>query len=154
VTGKFAGYEHRLDDPHSLSDNRVTSVHIDHSGTVWAATESGLDKLNLESGRFTSYYTKDGLPSDRVNCILEDQRGNLWMSTNRGISRFDPVTKTFKNYSTADGLPGMDFTGWLTCFKGTTGSGCLWAADLHVVICQVKAGVSRARSGERANQRF
>jgi signal transduction histidine kinase/ligand-binding sensor domain-containing protein len=120
ATGKFAGYEHRLDDPHSLSDNRVTSVHIDHSGTVWAATESGLDKLHLESGKFTNYYTKDGLPSDRVNCILEDQRGHLWMSTNRGISRFDPVAKTFRNYSTADGLPGMDFTGWLTCSKGTT----------------------------------
>src|SRR6266851_2821851 len=121
MTGKFAGYEHRLDDPHSLSDNRVTSVHVDHAETVWAATESGLDKLNLENGRFTSYYTKDGLPSDRVNCILEDQRGHLWMSTNRGISRFDPVANTFKNYSTADGLPGMDFTGWLACYKSTTG---------------------------------
>jgi ligand-binding sensor domain-containing protein len=117
ATGNFTGYEHRLDDPHSLSDNRVTSVHVDHAGTVWAATQSGLDKLNLESGKFASYYTKDGLPSDRVNCILEDQRGHLWMSTNRGISRFDPVANTFKNYSTADGLPGMDFTGWLTCSR-------------------------------------
>jgi signal transduction histidine kinase/ligand-binding sensor domain-containing protein len=121
MTGKFAGYEHKLDDPHSLSDNRVTSVHVDHAGTVWAATESGLGKLNSESGQFTNYYTKDGLPSDRVNCILEDQRGHLWMSTNRGLSRFDPAEKTFRNYSTADGLPGMDFTGWLTCFKSTTG---------------------------------
>jgi signal transduction histidine kinase/ligand-binding sensor domain-containing protein len=121
ATGKFTGYEHKLDDPNSLSDNRVTSVHIDHSGTVWAATQSGLDKLNLESGTFTTYYTKDGLPSDRVNCVLEDQRGNLWTSTNRGVSKFDQVAKTFKNYSMADGLPGMDFTGWLTCFKGPTG---------------------------------
>jgi ligand-binding sensor domain-containing protein len=121
TTGKFVGYEHKLEDPYSLSDNRVTSVHVDHAGTVWAATESGFDKLNPESGRFTSYYTKDGLPSDRVNCVLEDQRGNLWMSTNRGISRFDPGANTFKNYSTADGLPGMDFTGWLTCSKGATG---------------------------------
>jgi ligand-binding sensor domain-containing protein len=121
MTGKFTGYEHRLDDPHSLSDNRVTSVHVDHAGTVWAATESGLDKLNFESGKLSSYYTRDGLPGDRVNCILEDQRGHLWMSTNRGVSRFDPAAGTFKNYSTADGLPGMDFTGWLTCSKGTTG---------------------------------
>jgi signal transduction histidine kinase len=121
MTGKFTGYAHRLDDPYSLSDNRVTSVHVDHAGTVWAATESGLDKFNPEGERFISYYTKDGLPSDRVNCVLEDQRGHLWMSTNRGISRFDPVAATFKNYSTADGLPGMDFTGWLTCFKGPTG---------------------------------
>jgi ligand-binding sensor domain-containing protein/signal transduction histidine kinase len=121
VTGKFTGYEHRIADPSSLSDNRVTSVHIDHSGTVWAATHSGLDKLNLERGTFTTYYTRDGLPSNRVHCILEDQRGNLWMSTSRGVSRFDPVAKTFKNYSVADGLPGMDLTGWRTCFKGPSG---------------------------------
>jgi ligand-binding sensor domain-containing protein/signal transduction histidine kinase len=121
VTGKFTGYEHRIADPSSLSDNRVTSVHIDHSGTVWAATHSGLDKLNLESGTFTTYYTKDGLPSNRVSCILEDQRGNLWVSTSRGVSMFDPVAKIFKNYSVADGLPGMDLTGWRTCFKSPSG---------------------------------
>src|SRR6266851_2959039 len=120
-TGKFTGYEHRIADPSSLSDNRVTSVHIDHSGTVWAATHSGLDKINLVSGTFTTYYTKDGLPSNRVHCILEDQRGDLWMSTSRGVSRFDPVAKTFKNYSVADGLPGMDLTGWRTCFKSPSG---------------------------------
>jgi ligand-binding sensor domain-containing protein len=121
VTGKFTGYQHRIADPSSLSDNRVTSVNIDHSGTVWAATHSGLAKLNRESGRFTTYYTTDGLPSNRVHCILEDQRGDLWMSTSRGVSRFDPVAKTFKNYSVADGLPGMDLTGWRTCFKSPSG---------------------------------
>ncbi len=121
ATGKFTGYEHRIADPSSLSDNRVTSVQIDHSGAVWAATHSGLDKLNLESGTFTTYYTKDGLPTNRVHCILEDQRGDLWMSTSRGISRFDSVAKTFKNYSVADGLPGMDLTGWRTCFKSPSG---------------------------------
>ena len=31
---------------------------------------------------------------------------------------------------------------------------CFRVADIHVVICQVKARVSRARSGERANQQF
>jgi ligand-binding sensor domain-containing protein/signal transduction histidine kinase len=121
ATGKFTGYEHRIADPSSLSDNRVTSVHIDHSGTIWAATHSGLDRLNVESGTFTTYYTKDGLPSNRVSCILEDQRGNLWMSTSRGVSRFDPAAKIFKNYSVADGLPGMDLTGWRTCFKSPSG---------------------------------
>jgi signal transduction histidine kinase/streptogramin lyase len=121
ATGKFTGYEHRIADPSSLSDNRVTSVQIDHSGAVWAATHSGIDKLNLESGTFTTYYTKDGLPTNRVHCILEDQRGDLWMSTSRGISRFDSVAKTFKNYSVADGLPGMDLTGWRTCFKSPSG---------------------------------
>ena len=45
--------------------------------------------------------------------------------------------------------------------SGSTGRGRSQAleskvrfADIHVVICQVKARVSRARSGERANQQF
>ena len=121
ATREFRAYEHNLNDPRSLSDNRVTSVHIDRSGTVWAATQNGLDKLDRDSGMFTQYYVKDGLPSNRVHCILEDERGDLWMSTNKGLSRLDSVTKTFKNYSASDGLPGMDLTGWLTCFRSPTG---------------------------------
>jgi ligand-binding sensor domain-containing protein/signal transduction histidine kinase len=120
--GKFTGgYEHKLDDPSSLSDNRVTSIYIDRLGALWAATENGLDKLDLKTGTFTRYYVRDGLPSNRVHCILGDQHGELWMSTNRGLSRFDPLGKTFKNYSVADGLPGMDLTGWHGCFKASTG---------------------------------
>jgi ligand-binding sensor domain-containing protein len=44
-TGKFTVYQHRLDDPSSISDNRVFSIYVDQSGTVWIATEDGLDKL-------------------------------------------------------------------------------------------------------------
>jgi signal transduction histidine kinase len=80
-----------------------------------------LNKLNRESGTFTHYYVKDGLPSNAVSCILEDQFGMLWMSTNRGLSRFDPIVKKFTNYSTVDGLPGDDFTGWDACFKSPSG---------------------------------
>ena len=121
ATGAFAGFQHKLNDPQSLSDNRVTSVHIDHAGNIWVATHSGLDRLDPQSGTFTTYYEKDGLPSNRAHCILEDRRGDLWISTNRGISRFHPSAKTFKNYSVADGLPGMDMTGYRACFESSTG---------------------------------
>ena len=120
-TAQFTVYAHRVDDPSSLSDNTVTSTFVDHSGTVWVSTENGLNKLNRESGTFTHYYQKDGLPSNAVSCILEDQFGMLWMSTNRGLSRFDPVANRFTNYSTVDGLPGNDFTGWDACFKSASG---------------------------------
>jgi signal transduction histidine kinase/ligand-binding sensor domain-containing protein len=121
ATGEFAVYEHRLGDPKSLSDNTVSSVLVDHSDSVWAATYNGLAKLDQKSGTFTNYYATDGLPSSRVNCVLEDGHGALWLSTARGVSRFDPVAKTFKNYSIADGLPGLDLTGWVTSFKSPSG---------------------------------
>jgi hypothetical protein len=105
----------------SLSDNTVSSVLIDHSGGVWAATYDGLAKLDQKSGMFTNYYARDGLPSSKLSCVLEDGHNALWLSTTRGVSRFDPAAKTFRNYSIADGLPGLDLTGWVTCFKSPNG---------------------------------
>jgi PAS domain S-box-containing protein len=118
---QFTVYEHQLDNPRSLSDNTVSSVLVDHSGNVWAATYNGLAELDPKNGTFKNYYATDGLPSSRVSCVLEDGQGALWLSTVRGVSRFDPLARTFKNYSVADGLPGLDLTGWVTCFKSPSG---------------------------------
>jgi PAS domain S-box-containing protein len=116
-----ATYKHHANDPTSLSNNRVNSVHFDHSGTMWVGTQDGLDRFDPKTGGFKSYYEQDGLPGNLVSCILDDERGNLWMSTNNGLSVFNPSTQTFKNYSTADGLPGPDLSGWGACSKSPSG---------------------------------
>jgi streptogramin lyase len=120
-TGQFAVYQHDIDRPGTLSDNRVNSVYFDRSGTMWIGTQNGLNKLERKTGTFTVYTQQDGLAGNAVGCILEDDHGDLWMSTNNGVSRFDPKRTTFKNYSTADGLPGADLTGWGACFKSAAG---------------------------------
>jgi PAS domain S-box-containing protein len=122
VTHRFtARFKHNPDDPTSLSNNRVNSVHFDHSGTMWVGTQDGLDRFDPKTGGFKTYYEQDGLPGNLVSCILEDERSNLWMSTNNGLSVFDPSKETFKNYSTADGLPGADLSGWGACSKSPSG---------------------------------
>jgi ligand-binding sensor domain-containing protein/signal transduction histidine kinase len=121
ATGQFTVYKQNANDPTSLSNNRVNSVHFDHSGTMWVGTQDGLDKFDPKTGRFKSYYEQDGLSGNVVSCILDDERGNLWMSTNNGLSVFDPSKQIFKNYSAADGLPGADLTGWGACFKSSSG---------------------------------
>jgi PAS domain S-box-containing protein len=122
ATGRFtASYKHNANDPTSLSNDRVNSVHFDHSGTMWVGTQEGLDKFDPRTGKFKTYYEQDGLSGNGVSCILEDERGRLWLSTNNGLSVFDPSRQTFKNYSVADGLPGADLTGWGACFKSASG---------------------------------
>ena len=120
TTHQFTVYRHNA-DPTSLSNDRVNSVHFDHSGTMWVGTQDGLNKFDRKTRNFKSYYEQDGLSGNVVSCILEDERGNLWMSTNNGMSVFDPSKQTFKNYSAADGLPGADLTGWGACFKSSSG---------------------------------
>jgi ligand-binding sensor domain-containing protein len=84
-------YEHDPNNPRSLSDNRVNSVHFDRTGNMWVGTQNGLDKFEPRTGTFNTYYQQDGLAGDVVSCILEDGRGRLWMSTNKGLSSFDSV---------------------------------------------------------------
>jgi PAS domain S-box-containing protein len=122
TTGQFTAiYKHNENDPRSLSNNRINSVHFDRSGIMWVGTQDGLGKFDPKTSRFKTYYEQDGLSGNVVSCILEDERGNLWMSTNNGLSVFDPSKQTFKNYSAADGLPGADLTGWGACFKSSNG---------------------------------
>ena len=121
ATGQFTMYQHDLDSPGTLSDNRVNSVHFDRSGTMWIGTQEGLNRFDAMTGRFTAFSQREGLPGHVVSCILEDGIGDLWMSTDNGVARFDPQRKTFRSYSTADGLPGPDLTGWGACFKSARG---------------------------------
>jgi signal transduction histidine kinase/ligand-binding sensor domain-containing protein len=120
-TGQFTIYEHNPDDPRSLSDNRVNSVHFDHLGNLWVGTQNGLDRFDPGTRTFRSYYEQDGLAGDVVSCILEDKRGSLWMGTNNGLSSFDPQSQRFQNFSAADGLPGQDLTGWGVCHQSPSG---------------------------------
>jgi len=120
-TGQFRIHEHHSDDPRSLSDNRVNSIHFDHQGTLWVGTQDGLDKFDPATGAFRTYFEQDGLAGDVVSCILEDKQGVLWMGTNNGLSSFDPQSHEFRNFYAADGLPGRDLTGWGACYQSPSG---------------------------------
>jgi ligand-binding sensor domain-containing protein len=120
-TKQFGAYRHDPANQATISDSRVNSVFFDHAGTMWLATQNGLDQFNPKGGLVIPYYERDGLSGNVVACIREDDRGTLWMSTNKGISSFDQRSRTFRNYFTSDGLPGPDLTAWPTCFKSGDG---------------------------------
>jgi signal transduction histidine kinase/CheY-like chemotaxis protein/ligand-binding sensor domain-containing protein len=101
--------------------NRVNSVHVDRSGTVWAATFRGLGKLDPRDGAFTSYASRSGLPADTVLGILEEDDGRLWISTPNGLSRFDPYAETFTNYHASDGLLADRFANPVVAARSASG---------------------------------
>ena len=108
--GRFTRFKHIEGDPYSLSSSHVWCITEDSSGNLWIGTRGGgLNKLDRETGWFTAYRTKDGLPSDTVKGIVEDDQGHLWLSTENGLSRFNPNTQIFRNYTTDHGLPGNVF---------------------------------------------
>jgi signal transduction histidine kinase len=113
---KFMRYTHDPEDPHSICDDIVNSIHESESNgqsVLWIGTSGGLSYMNLQdsiSGYFHHIFEQDGLPNQHIYGILEDGKKNLWMSTNNGLTKFSPSGK-FRNYDAGDGLPINEFSG-------------------------------------------
>jgi signal transduction histidine kinase/ligand-binding sensor domain-containing protein len=98
-TALFKRFQHNPRDPHSLSNNIVPRLLVDHNGTLWAATHDGLDHFDAATGTFTTY--RAGLQGVHPNYLelVEDRNGILWLGTeSSGLLRFDPETGQFMIY--------------------------------------------------------
>jgi ligand-binding sensor domain-containing protein/signal transduction histidine kinase len=116
VTGKFTIFRHSA-EAGSLSNDVVTSILADRSGTIWAGTLDGLNRLDAATGKFSVYRERDGLPGNIINGVVEDANGDLWITTSYGLSHFRRRSETFYNYYRSDGVLD-DLTG---AWKGSSG---------------------------------
>jgi signal transduction histidine kinase/ligand-binding sensor domain-containing protein len=120
---RFARYQNRIRDPHSLSDNAVQTVFEDSDGVLWVGTNAGgLNRLDREgtsakgSERFVRYQHDPedplSLSHNDVRSIYQDREGALWIGTNGGgLDRFDRRGATdrggehFVHYQSVPGDP-------------------------------------------------
>src|SRR5690606_26649122 len=77
-----------------------------------------------QSGNYTAFTVKDGLPSNYIYRLQEDDKGFLWVATDAGLARFDG--KNFQVYTTKNGLPDNEVIAvlkekdgriWAECFS-------------------------------------
>lgn len=66
----------------------------------------GISFCGAYSQEYTSFSTKQGLPSNHIYHSVQDSKGYMWFATNRGVAKFDG--KTFRVFTTKDGLPNND----------------------------------------------
>jgi len=82
ASGSFLSYRNDRADPHTLSDNQVTSMLVDRTGTLWVGTMfGGLSRTDLASGGFARYGGNEGLGRARVRAIAEEPGGAIWIGT-------------------------------------------------------------------------
>lgn len=109
-TGIFTHHRHDPANPNQLLSDTVHDIYLDEQkGLLWVGTTGGLNQLELSSGRWTAFTTRDGLASNAVLGIQPDGVGGLWVSTTLGISRFDANLQIFRNYDVRDGLQGNQY---------------------------------------------
>ena len=64
----------------------VNSLYDDHHGSLWIASpRNGFSRLR--NGTFTSYSTRNGLPTNEMYTILGDDDGDIWIGSTKGIIR-------------------------------------------------------------------
>jgi two-component system sensor histidine kinase ChiS len=100
--GTFTRYHHRPEDPHSLSDDVVFSIHEDSAGVLWIGTQNGLNRFDRETETFVRYHhwpeDPNSLSNDAVHSLREDGTGAFWIGTENGLSHFDRTTEAFTRY--------------------------------------------------------
>ena len=92
-TRSIKRFQHDSTNPHSLSNDIVPRVFVDHRGTLWAATHDGLDRFNATTNSFITYKAELRDVHPYYLAITEDRKGILWLGTETsGLVRFDPAT--------------------------------------------------------------
>lgn len=105
----FTRYHKVTEDPSSLSDDSVWSIHESGDGSLWMGTQLGLNQFDTVTKTFKHYTEKQGLPNNTVLGILGDDENDLWITTNNGLAEFNPRTGAVTVYDSSDGLQSNEF---------------------------------------------
>ena len=82
-----------------LSSSEIHQLVFDGQGRLWAGTESGLDRIELDEKRLVKnvvhFSSKDGFTGTETNenatCV--DFSGSVWFGTIGGATRYDPMAE-------------------------------------------------------------
>lgn len=86
ISRKLIRYTKDASAQRRISSNRVDDI-LFHNGGVWIATNSGLDRLNLENGRISRNVLKNhGLGENAISAMAIDDDNTLWLGiSNHGL---------------------------------------------------------------------
>jgi signal transduction histidine kinase/ligand-binding sensor domain-containing protein/ActR/RegA family two-component response regulator len=81
------GHLKRYTRSEGLSGDRVTGVDQTSEGSIWIATETGLNRL--KDGHLSSYTTRDGLPNNLVHVVVAGEGEIVWVGTASGLCQME-----------------------------------------------------------------
>lgn len=119
-------YQHRPNDPNSLSDNTVHCLYQSQDGDLLVGTDKGINAYRDYLNGFDRYLPADPNRHEiEVYALTEDSRQNLWIGTfGAGLYRYDYKARTLNHYQQTqeDGSLSNNFVVSLQVDR----SGVLW----------------------------
>ena len=94
-------HRHRPDDPSSLADDHVLSIHAGRGGEIWVGTRNGLDRIDrLEPTVHALTHSPgdtNGLLHASVTALIEDLQGRIWIGSPSGLTIWDRAKDSFRH---------------------------------------------------------
>lgn len=107
----LTSYTYAVDNPNSLSDNRVYDIVRDNRGNLWVGTFNGLNRLSTNLPLFRTFRNNplesNSLINNSVWAFEEDAGGRIWVGTEEGISIFDSRSLSFSRLRSGPGQNGL-----------------------------------------------
>jgi ligand-binding sensor domain-containing protein/signal transduction histidine kinase len=101
---QFTQYKHDDGAAHSLIDDHVRALLIDNDNRLWVGTLSGLDRFEMETGKFIHHPYSPPPPGNqtailKISVIFQDSQNRFWVGTSdSGLNGFDPQTGVYRTY--------------------------------------------------------
>ena len=105
LTEEIRSFVHQTGNDASLVSNIINDIQMAADGSVWIATDKGVDQYLPDTQEFIHYnsHTVPHFPTGRVKCIAVGDDGLLYIGfIHNGFSLFNPTDRTIKNYTHAD----------------------------------------------------
>lgn len=112
-----------LDFSLTVSTFRLNALTIDHEGSLWAGSDTGLVQIRFAQPLYPLSVQRSVTRADIVFSVAQAANGDIWAATLNGLARFDG--HGFSDYDNKSGLIYPDLRSVAVSPDGT-----VWAAGL------------------------
>ena len=111
--GRYSVYNHEVDNPSSILDERITGIYGNKTGVIWITyMGKGVSKVNISLKDFIPYKQIQGDPNSLsgnvVRSVYKDDNQNLWIGMySDGLNRIMPQDPFKINHYKFDPLNNM-----------------------------------------------
>ncbi|MBK3517102.1 hybrid sensor histidine kinase/response regulator transcription factor [Carboxylicivirga marina] len=89
----FYNFFHDYKNTFSIANNVIHQVYVDSQNNLWLATDNGIDKMYLRSGKvlISKFYETSKVLDGELNItgLSVDNNGDVWLSTREGLVQYN-----------------------------------------------------------------